>query len=78
MQYFSYDAIARTPLEKEPFEYVIVPNCMSADALSKVGAEFPAVPGPGSHPRRFGLGNGALRKYGCSLVEMLREGPPRL
>lgn len=50
MQYFSYDAIARTPGEKEPFEYVIVPNCMSADALSKVGAEFPAVPGPGSHP----------------------------
>ena len=50
MQYFSYDAIARTPLEKEPFEYVIVPNCMSADTLSKVGAEFPAVPGPGSHP----------------------------
>lgn len=46
MQYFSYDAIARTPLEKEPFEYVIVPNCMSADALSKVGAEFPAVPAP--------------------------------
>jgi FkbM family methyltransferase len=25
--------------------------------------------------RRFGLGNGALRKYGCSLVEMSREGP---
>jgi FkbM family methyltransferase len=25
--------------------------------------------------RRFGLGNGALRKYGCSLVELSREGP---
>ena len=25
--------------------------------------------------RRFRLGNGALRKYGCSVVEMLREGP---
>jgi FkbM family methyltransferase len=25
--------------------------------------------------RRFGFGNGALRKYGCSLVEMSREGP---
>ena len=50
MQYFSYDAIARTRLEKEPFEYVIVPNCMSADALNKVGADFPVVPGPGSHP----------------------------
>jgi hypothetical protein len=25
--------------------------------------------------RRFGLGNGALRKYGCSLVEMSRAGP---
>ena len=50
MQYFSYDAIARTRLEKEPFDYVIVPNCMPADALKKVGADFPAVPGPGSHP----------------------------
>ena len=50
MQYFSYDAIARTRLEKEPFDYVIVPNCMSADALNKVGVDFPAMPGPGSHP----------------------------
>jgi SM-20-related protein len=50
VQYFSYDAIARTRLEKEPFDYVIVPNCMSADALNKVGVDFPAVPGPGSHP----------------------------
>ncbi len=40
VQYFSYDAIARTRLEKEPFDYVIVPNCMSADALNKVGADY--------------------------------------
>ena len=50
MQYFSYDAIALTRLEKEPFEYIIVPNCVPVDALKKVGADFPAVPGPGSHP----------------------------
>jgi SM-20-related protein len=50
MQYFSYDAIERVPLTKDPFEFVVVPNCMSADALKKLGADFPAVPGPGSHP----------------------------
>jgi SM-20-related protein len=50
MQYFSYDAIERVPLTKDPFEFVVVPNCMPMDALEKVGADFPAVPGPGSHP----------------------------
>jgi SM-20-related protein len=50
MPYLSYESIERTPLEKDPFEYVVVPNCMPVDALKKVGADFPAVPGPGSHP----------------------------
>ena len=50
MPYLSYESIERTPLEKDPFEYVVVPNCMPVDALKKVGADFPAVLGPGSHP----------------------------
>jgi SM-20-related protein len=50
MRYLSYDAIERVPFVKEPFEYVVVPDCIPADALTKIGADFPAVPGPGSHP----------------------------
>src|SRR4029078_8787067 len=50
MTYLSYAAIARTPLHRDPFEYVIVPNCIERDALAKVVADFPVVPGPGSHP----------------------------
>jgi SM-20-related protein len=50
MTYLSYAAIARTPLQRDPFEYVIVPNCIERDALTKVVADFPVVPGPGSHP----------------------------
>jgi SM-20-related protein len=50
MTYLSYAAIAQTPLELDPFEYVIVPNCIERDALTKVVADFPVVPGPGSHP----------------------------
>ena len=50
MPYLSYEAIERTPLNREPFEYIIVPNCVSPDGLRKIGADFPTVPGPGSHP----------------------------
>ena len=50
MPYLSYEAIERTPLEKDPFEYVIIPNCVNADALKQIGTDFPPVPGAGSHP----------------------------
>jgi SM-20-related protein len=50
MQYLSYAAIARSPLQFDPFQYVIVPNCIERDALRKINADFPTVPGPGSHP----------------------------
>jgi SM-20-related protein len=50
MPYLSYDLIEQTPLEKEPFEYVVVPNCVTAAELRKIGADFPPVLGAGSHP----------------------------
>jgi hypothetical protein len=50
MPYLSYAAIAQSPLQFDPFEYMIVPNCIDKDALKKINADFPAVPGPGSHP----------------------------
>ena len=48
MPYLSYAAIERTPLEKDPFEYVIIPNCVNADGLKQIITDFPAVPGAGS------------------------------
>jgi len=50
VSYLSCAAIEHTPLKRQPFEHVIVPNCVNADALKKIGVDFPAVQGPGSHP----------------------------
>ena len=50
IQYVSYAAIARSPLQFDPFQYVIVPNCIERDALKKINSDFPTVLGPGSHP----------------------------
>ncbi len=70
MPYLSYESIERTPLEREPFEYVIVPNCMTAADLRKVGADFPPVVGPGSHPPS----ELNIRGHFAALLEEL-EGP---
>jgi len=70
MTYLSYAAIARTPLQRDPFEYMIVPNCIEKDALANVVADFPAVPGPGSHPPS----ELAVRGHFAALLKEL-EGP---
>jgi SM-20-related protein len=50
MAYLSCDALERVPLECDPFNYVVVPNFIPRDQLTKIAADFPKVPGPGSHP----------------------------
>ncbi len=44
------DALRSTPLERDPFEYVIVRNFVDHEKLKEVFADYPDVPGPGSHP----------------------------
>lgn len=44
------DALRSTPLERDPFEYVIVRNFVDHEKLKEVLADYPDVPGPGSHP----------------------------
>jgi hypothetical protein len=48
--YLDYDALERTPLTTDPYQYVIVPDFVPGARLSEVGADFPNIPGPGSHP----------------------------
>jgi hypothetical protein len=44
------DELRSTPLERDPFEYVIVRDFVDREKLNQVLADYPEVPGPGSHP----------------------------
>jgi hypothetical protein len=44
------DTLRTTPVEHDPFDYVIVKNFVDREKLKGVMADYPDVPGPGSHP----------------------------
>jgi len=44
------DTLRDTPLERDPFEYVVVRDFIEREKLKEVLADYPQVPGPGSHP----------------------------
>ena len=44
------DKLRQTPLVTDPFEYVLVKDFVEAERLAKAQADYPEVPGPGSHP----------------------------
>lgn len=44
------DALRATPVEHDPFDYVIVKDFVEGKRLVDVLADYPDVPGPGSHP----------------------------
>ena len=50
MTYCDFAALERTPLQTDPFEYLVVPDFIRPEAFASVVADYPAVPGPGSHP----------------------------
>jgi hypothetical protein len=44
------DTLRATPIQPDPFEHVIVKDFIERAKLQKVLADYPEVPGPGSHP----------------------------
>ncbi|MEI6572727.1 MAG: 2OG-Fe(II) oxygenase [Alphaproteobacteria bacterium] len=50
MTYLDYGALERAPLQTEPYEYLIVENFVKPEKFTEAMADFPEVPGPGSHP----------------------------
>ena len=50
MIYCDFDALERTPLERDPYDYVVVPHFLQRDRFAEVIGDYPEVPGPGSHP----------------------------
>lgn len=43
-------ALAATPLATDPYDHIVVPTFVRPEALAGVLADYPEVPGPGSHP----------------------------
>lgn len=68
MTYCDFEALERTPLERDPFDYVVVPNFLSPSRFAQVIADFPQVPGPGSHPPS----ELAIQGHFAALMEELR------
>jgi len=48
--YLDFKALDQTPLQQDPYPFLIIPNFILPAAFSQVSQDFPAVPGPGSHP----------------------------
>jgi len=50
MAYLDFDALDKTPLKRDPYDYLVVPDFVRGERFSDVVTDYPAVPGPGSHP----------------------------
>jgi hypothetical protein len=50
LTYCEFDALEQAPLQRDPFDFLVVPDFIKADRFPAVIADYPAVPGPGSHP----------------------------
>ena len=50
MTYLDTDAFERTLLEREPYDHIVIENFIRPAIFKAVSADFPKVPGPGSHP----------------------------
>jgi len=68
MSYCDFAALERTPLERDPFDYVVVPDFLKADLFPSVLADYPKVPGAGSHPPA----ELSIRGHFGALIEELR------
>jgi SM-20-related protein len=50
MTFCDFEALERTPLERDPYDFVVVPGFLRSERFTDIIADYPEVPGPGSHP----------------------------
>ena len=62
MSLLDYAKLRGTPLKREPYEYIVVPGFVQADAFPRVLADFPATKGAGSFPPGDLKINGAMKQ----------------
>jgi SM-20-related protein len=56
---FDLQAFGATPLEHDPYEYLVLPEFVKADALRRINSDYPHISKPGSFPLnsvKFGPG----------------------
>jgi SM-20-related protein len=50
MDVFDYNALRNAPLEREPYEHVILRGFVKPEALAKINADYPRIDHAGSYP----------------------------
>ena len=45
-----YAKLAATPLERDPYDWMVVPEFIRPESFGAIVRDYPSVPGPGSHP----------------------------
>jgi len=50
VDFFDYEAFEAAPLLREPYDHVVVPTFVRAEALPALARDFPAIDDAGSHP----------------------------
>ncbi len=48
IRYFDFEALRRTPLTREPFEFVVVPAFLTPEGRKALAESFPRIEGPGN------------------------------
>ncbi len=78
MSLINLDAVRRADLNSDPFDFMVVPDFLSADALAKVNADYPAIDTAANHALdnlSYGQAFGALMDeiQGQAFAEVLGE-----
>jgi SM-20-related protein len=63
---FDLERLRDTPLERDPFDFVVVKEFISGSTLAAIVADFPHVPGAGSYPIQ-------TLKYGPAFTQLVNE-----
>jgi hypothetical protein len=63
---FDLDAFDRAPLQRDPCDFVVVPNFVTAEALAAINRDYPEIEKPGNFPPD-------VLTYGPSFAGMLAE-----
>jgi SM-20-related protein len=67
MTYCDFEALDHAPLQHDPYDYLVLPNFLRPERFAQVLADYPQVPGPGSHPPS----ELSIRGHFAALVEEL-------
>ena len=63
MSAIDLDLFNATPLEREPYDYLIVPGFVRGTALASIDADYPAISAPGSFPLSSVQGGAAFDAF---------------